>query len=224
MCAANVPTTVQELVERYDRLILWGIHRTAGVRLTEDEVQDIRQQVYVRIIERDFLGRCRVYYATHEGKFSTSLTTFVRNVTLNIRDAEQRDPLRLAAATRAQREDDDRVQADLDQLAMIDPELRNLETRDFLASIAARLEARPGEPPRVPARVILQLAIEHGLHSQVLAEHTGVHSSTIRHYLQNIRAVAHSLRMESPCTPGNTTRSTPLPRVAKIASQRSSSR
>jgi DNA-directed RNA polymerase specialized sigma24 family protein len=77
---------MDELVDRYGRLITWAIKLTAdskSVRLSPEDVEDAYQHVLVRVWEQDFLTRCRAYYATHEGRFSTSLKTLTVRATLN---------------------------------------------------------------------------------------------------------------------------------------------
>lgn len=91
--AGNVPDTVEELVSDYDRFVFWSLRRFGGRVLAEDEVEDLRQMVYIRIIEKDFLSRCRIYYETHEGRFITSLSALVRNVLYNYWDHRRIDAL-----------------------------------------------------------------------------------------------------------------------------------
>ena len=90
MSAACVPQTMQELVEQYDPLIWWTINRVNPQMAREDR-EDLKQDVYARIIQRDFLTTSAKYYKTRPGKFSTSLVQLVRNLaTDNFRHGQWR--------------------------------------------------------------------------------------------------------------------------------------
>lgn len=216
MSEAGVPTSIEELHDRYDRLITWAIRRSSRVRLDPDQLQDFRQQVYLRVMERDYLERCRKYYETHEGNFSTSLFTLVRNVVITRRRRSTRDPLALRQIPYAgSRSEEVRLELDLlDQHATAPSPAGPVEARNTLDVIAKRLKSRRR---RTPIRKILDAAVVHGLHSKTLAAATGADASTVRHYLVAIRAEAR--RLESPCTAATKSEGTPLPLDAPLSTR-----
>lgn len=93
MVQQNVPDSMDELVADYDRFVFWSLRKFSRRSLDEDELLDLRQMVYLRIIERDFLARCRAYYTEHEGRFITSLSALVRNVLYSYWGRRSTDPL-----------------------------------------------------------------------------------------------------------------------------------
>lgn len=209
MSEPGVPTSIEDLHARYDRLITWAIRRSSRTRLDPDQLQDFRQQVYLRVMERDYLSRCRKYYETHEGNFSTSLFTLVRNVVLTSKKRQHADPLLLAAPFRrsGRTSDRDLVDNPLEQaLPPVPSAASALEAKNALDVIATRLKSRRR---RTPIKSILDAAVVHGLHSKTLAAATGADASTVRHYLVAIRAEAR--RLESSCTAGTKSEATSTP-------------
>jgi DNA-directed RNA polymerase specialized sigma24 family protein len=92
---ALIPQTVDEVADTYRPLIRSAIHRTSkrtGARLSPDEQEDVYQLVFLKLIERNFLPRCHAFLSANPGrKFSTSLYTFVQNLTSNyMRDRGRR--------------------------------------------------------------------------------------------------------------------------------------
>lgn len=87
--AARVPQNMQELIDNYDSFISWTIRET-GPRMSEEDREDLKQDVYARIIRRDFLTTSAEYYKTHPGKFTSSLHMFVRNLTIDAYRRERR--------------------------------------------------------------------------------------------------------------------------------------
>jgi DNA-directed RNA polymerase specialized sigma24 family protein len=206
MVDSGVPATVEELHARYDRLILSVIQRT-NRSLSEDEIQDFRQTVYLRILKYDFLGKCRAYYATHEGKFATSLWRLVRNVVYQRHEQNRSDPLAYAVGLSdppvpaSDRVLVRRPPASAGLPSVRSPE-RAVEARDILAQIGARL-ASPKR--RTQVSDLLGAAVETGLHSGRLARVLGANPSTVRYYLVAVRAEAR--RLEKPCPSSVTTKS-----------------
>lgn len=197
---SGVPESVEELHERYDKLIVWAIRRTRCVR--EHEIDEFRQQVYLRVLERDFLARCRAYYATHPGRFSSSLTVLVRNEVYRRAEKIKSDPMAGAVGFASEYEP---VVTSWERLGgpwatqpktpLVPSHERAVEARDILAQIGRRLTS-----PKRHTQItdVLDTAVEHGLHSGHLAQVLGTNPSTIRYYLVTIRAEAR--RLEQSCT------------------------
>ena len=91
----GVPRDVEQVDQRYRALITSTIYRVTrgfSTRLDEDEVDDVVQHVYLKMLERNFLSRCQTYLDAHPDKsFTVSLITFVRNLSMNyLRDRGRR--------------------------------------------------------------------------------------------------------------------------------------
>lgn len=80
--SARVPQNMEELIDLYDPLICWTINRVSP-NLQPEERDDLKQDVYARILQHDFLRTAGTYYQTHPGKFSTSLHRLVRNLAVD---------------------------------------------------------------------------------------------------------------------------------------------
>lgn len=198
-----VPESVEELHAQYDRLILSAIQRT-NRQLTEEQIEDFRQIVYLRVLKYDFLAKCRAYYATNPGKFITSLYRLVRNVVFQGYRQAEYDPLTQAASideppTAAARHGK-RVVPGL--LYKTRSHEHAIEARDILVQIGRRL-ASPKR--RTQVADLLTAATEHGLHSGQLAHVLNANPSTIRVCLVAVRAEAR--RLEKPCPSSVTTKS-----------------
>lgn len=189
MNQSGVPESVEALVSGYDRLITWEINRVTRGRLQGHEVDDLRQQVYLRVVEKDFLGRCRAYYADTEGRFSTSLVRLVRNVAINQLAANTRNPLqrplRHAVCT-----DSGMEVNPLDRLAHCDRHEAALLARDTIEYLGAQLD---NPQQKVLASAVLRAAIDHGPRSVEIAEELHTRPGTVRFYLHRARKAARTL-------------------------------
>lgn len=195
MSDAGVPNTMEELVERYDRLITWVIRRTNRGTLDEDTVQDLRQKVYLRIMQVDYLGRCRHYYTTHTGKFTNSLAKLVRNVVYGRYEKAKTDPLARAGSLSEQDRPAPRGRLPPSAKALpVESHERAIEARDVLTALGRRLDS-PRSSIRTPQ--LLDAALTHGLHSGTLAAVLGANASTVRFHIYKVRAEAR--RLEGSC-------------------------
>jgi hypothetical protein len=192
MTEAGVPATIQDLYDRYDRLITWTIHRASYKKLDPERIQDLRQQVYVRIMERDYLSTCRTYYETHTGRFSSSLCTLVRNLVLSARSRQESDPLAHVDDVYAPHRGSERVPEDpMEYVLPIPSHEGATEARNLLDVVGRRLDA---SKRRTSVRKVIETALATGdLHSKRLADATGANASTVRHYLVSIRAEVRRL-------------------------------
>jgi|PlaIllAssembly_1097288.scaffolds.fasta_scaffold03235_5 DNA-directed RNA polymerase specialized sigma24 family protein len=175
--AHNVPSSVEELVADYDRFVFWSLRKFAGRFLDEDELLDLRQMVYVRVIERDFLSRCRAYYEVHEGRFITSLSALVRNVLYSYWKRRRSDPLRNARSI-----EDYRTQ----------PSLFRFEGRIEAADVIDKLGRRLFSLHRdVQIHEVLAAALAVGDPCpRDIAIHLGMNPSTVRSHMAAARRAA----------------------------------
>lgn len=184
---AGVPESVEELHARYDRLIAWEINRATRRRLQPEEVDDLRQQVYLRVVNYNFLDRCRVYYASHEGRFSNSLLQLVRNLTNSELSSRTRNPLFLSqSAPLPQREDGEEPDV-LAGIPYCDRHEEALLARDALQRLGRRLD-RPRQTVRTSA--ILREALTTGLRSVEIAQSLKTRPGTVRSHLHDVRREA----------------------------------
>lgn len=209
MVDAGVPGTMEELVERYDRLITWVIHKTNRGALDDDTVQELRQKVYLRIMQVSYLDRCRTYYATHTGKFSSSLSQLVRNVVYGRYDKARTDPMARATSIEADPYEGhldlfDVEQSRIHRRLKVDSHERAIEARDALAALGRRLDS-PRASIRTPQ--LLDAAVAHGLHSGTLAKVLGANPSTVRFHIYKVRAEAR--RLEGSCRTTTTKSASP---------------
>lgn len=94
---STIPVDMDDLVVRYGRLITYVIRYTVPHHLSPEDLQDLQQDVLVRVLQTDYLSRCRVYAATvTDYSFSASLRELVKNAALKYlrrRHAAMRDPM-----------------------------------------------------------------------------------------------------------------------------------
>lgn len=171
-----VPDTLEDLVSGYDRFILWAIQRFTPRVLVEEDIQDLRQMVYLRIVEKDFLGRCRLYYDTHDGRFVTSLSALVRNVLYSFWKRRRTDVL-----AEARHVDDYQTLPDLFHFE------GRIEAADELGKLAASLRSRRR---LIPISTVFEAALVVGPSPLDIAEHLGMNPSTVRSHVAAARRVA----------------------------------
>lgn len=226
---AGVPATVEDLYDRYDRLITWAIYRTSCRKLTTDQVQDLRQQVYLQVLERNYLTTCQTFYQTHTGKFSSSLYVLVRNLVIHRFDRQRADvlgPAKRQHTAAYSHMKDGRPQSidrwdDAHSIFGVSPSPEGpVEARNLLDVIGCRLDR---SKRRSSVRALIEAALNAGgdLHSQRLAEAVGANASTVRHYLVSMRAEAR--RLEDPAWLTDATKSAPKSSARKSTRGRSSS-
>lgn len=86
------PRTIPELIDQYDRFITGCIFRISKGHVRPDDVEDLRQQILLRVHERKYLK----HYDPSKGAFNTYLYWLVRSVVVNQFEANERNPLNLA--------------------------------------------------------------------------------------------------------------------------------
>lgn len=96
MADRHVPASIDELVARWDRFITSTIYRVSGGHVRVDDLPDLKQSVYLRVIETDYLARCRALIGERGGSFSTYLFMLTRSVLVNIFAKNTRNPLNTA--------------------------------------------------------------------------------------------------------------------------------
>lgn len=96
MADRHVPADFDELISKWDRFITSTIYRVSSGHVRPDDLLDLKQSVYLRIVETDYLERCRKLIGERGGSFSTYLFMLVRSVLVNIFDKNSRSPVNCA--------------------------------------------------------------------------------------------------------------------------------
>lgn len=193
----TVPTSFDELVARYDRLIVWMVRRTVKGRLDEADLDDIKQVVYLRIVRYDYLTRVQRHVAVHGGAFSSSLCRLVQN-------EASRWARRQARVTRGMESFDQRTRRSEAPVSrpVIASHASSVEACNFLDVLEQRLrEARVG------TSCALGDVLRAARHYETLVgaqlqpalqrpDGAAPDVTSIRRYVRTIRRVAHALRDE----------------------------
>lgn len=92
----TIPADMDDLVARYGRLITYVIRCVVPHHLSPEDLQDLQQDVLVRVLQTDYLSRCRTYAATVDTySFAASLRELTKNAALKYlrhRHAAMRTP------------------------------------------------------------------------------------------------------------------------------------
>lgn len=92
-----VPATFDEFYRDYDEYIESCIRKISRGYVRPDDIEDLKQQIYHRIIEKDYLNLSRTRIEERgEGSFTTYLFALVRSVLANRYDKNTRNPLNMA--------------------------------------------------------------------------------------------------------------------------------
>lgn len=92
-----VPDTFDEFYNDYDEYIESCIRKISRGYVRPDDIQDLKQQIYERIVEKDYLNRSRTLISERgEGSFTTYLFALIRSVLANRFDKNTRNPLNMA--------------------------------------------------------------------------------------------------------------------------------
>lgn len=96
----GVPATLDDLVQQYERFVIWSILRISRRKVRPEDIPDLVQMVYLRVWQKDYLTRCRQLIEERgTGEFSTYLYLLVRTVCCNYFAYNRRHSLSLATAT-----------------------------------------------------------------------------------------------------------------------------
>jgi RNA polymerase sigma factor (sigma-70 family) len=96
MAVRTAPASFEELVEQYDHFIDVAIFRISRGQVRSDDLPDLKQAVYARIWQFDYL----VKYHPAKGSFSNYLFVLIRSVLANQFDKNTRNPLNMAIGVR----------------------------------------------------------------------------------------------------------------------------
>jgi len=88
----RAPQTIPELIDQYDRFITGCIYRISKGHVRPDDMDDLRQQILLRVHERKYLAK----YDASKGAFNTYLYWLIRSVVVNQFEANERNPLNTA--------------------------------------------------------------------------------------------------------------------------------
>jgi hypothetical protein len=139
----QVPDSIESCYDQCDHLITRNIAKVSHGRCSYEDCLDIRQLVYVRMIEKDFLTRSReLYEARGGGCFERSLYHLVKTVTVNFFEHNTCRPLYHATEL----EDVQLVEVlyDVAAIAQASNE-RHLDACECLAGFPAWLKTRRGQ-------------------------------------------------------------------------------
>jgi DNA-directed RNA polymerase specialized sigma24 family protein len=92
-----VPESFDDFYRQYDEYIESAIRKISRGYVRPDDLEDLRQQIYFRIVESDYLNRSRrLIQERGEGSFTTYLFALIRSVLSNRFDKNTRNPLNMA--------------------------------------------------------------------------------------------------------------------------------
>jgi len=86
------PRTMDELIAQYDRFITGCIFKVSRGHVRPDDVEDLRQQILLRVHERKYLKS----YDPKKGSFNSYLYWLIRSVVVNQFESNVRNPLNTA--------------------------------------------------------------------------------------------------------------------------------
>ena len=190
--ARPAPATMEDLVAQYDRMVVWMIRKTLkGAASRETDVEELRQMVYLRIIQQRYLERCQDYQLRCGGSFASSLCVLVRNVVLNYLDQTVRRRRRYPQLD---------PRPGVHQPALLDRFDRRAEAANFLDVLEARTRAFPIKGGTL-GDVLQAMRTEEVTTSPEIAaalaqSGEGPSQRRVRTYLQKLRTAAQTLRQE----------------------------
>lgn len=89
MAVRTAPATFEELVAQYDHFITVTIFKISKGAVRTDDVPDLKQAIYARMLETDYLSK----YRPEKGSFSNYLFVLIRSVLVNQFSKNCRNPL-----------------------------------------------------------------------------------------------------------------------------------
>jgi DNA-directed RNA polymerase specialized sigma24 family protein len=80
-----IPDSYDQLVREHSALVRWAVNRILKPhRFATHDINDVVQDVFVKLLEVDYLSRCRAYASTVGAyRFSNSLAVLARNVAVS---------------------------------------------------------------------------------------------------------------------------------------------
>lgn len=186
--ATGVPATVEDLIGRYERYIEGCIRKIGRGRVAQQDMEDYKQEILLRVLEKD----CIQKYDASKATFPTYLFTFVRTIVINRYERQRRDPLVQSVGS--------------DALMMTFEPLvdRSFEARQIAYDLADRLEERLEEMQQGPRtaqlpRTFRLMRADH--RTGEIAKEIGVTPSCVSDYIKRIKVEAVRLR-RCGCTRG----------------------
>lgn len=196
MATYSAPATFDEFVKQYDHFITVTIYRVSRGSVRSAELEDLKQAVYTRAVEKDYLAG----YSPEKGSFSTYLFWLIRSVVVNQFDKNTRNPLNMAIGTRTSpemgfklgkgwtRTDSDRT-GRLVLEAHADFQDTTFERRQVTQDVLARLdqcvrELQDGED----LSAVLRLLYE-GFEPREIARRIGRTSAVVKEYRKTLQAL-----------------------------------
>lgn len=92
-----VPSSFEEFYTQYDVYVENCIRKISRGYVRPDDIEDLKQQIYFRMVEKDYLNLSRRRIEERgEGSFTTYLFALIRSVLSNRFDKNTRNPLNMA--------------------------------------------------------------------------------------------------------------------------------
>jgi DNA-directed RNA polymerase specialized sigma24 family protein len=93
----EVPASFDAFYNEYDEYVESAIRKISRGYVRPDDVEDLKQQIYFRIVEKDYLTlAAKRIQERGEGSFTTYLFALIRSVLSNRFDKNTRNPLNMA--------------------------------------------------------------------------------------------------------------------------------
>lgn len=194
------PQTVEELVAEHDHKIRRYIHRISRGRVRQEDMEDLRQMVLARLVQKDYLKK----FDPKKAAFSTFLYWPVRSVVVNQFAANSRNPLNQAVGV-VESADDDRVSGMLVLEAYdgaVDADFeRRMVVQDVLARFRKHLDTQTkpwgpritlpdGRQARRSLGLVFELWHAFGMDVRELATALAVGPGAVFGYLKRLRVEA----------------------------------
>lgn len=209
----KVPDTFEEFYAEYDGYIESVIHKMSRGHVRPDDIEDLKQQIYFRIVEKDYLNLARTRIQERgEGSWTTYLFQLCRSVLVNRYDKNTRNPLNMAIGViESAPEGETEVQAlvletfsDLMTESFEDDEVRRDYLDRFEQFIAERGRAPWGPPIQFPDgsshRKSLQLVfrlLRRDWEAKEIAKVLGVTNGSVFGYINKIKALGEQFSAEN---------------------------
>lgn len=149
-----VPATFDEFFDQYDEYIESSIRKISRGYVRADDIEDLKQQIYFRIVEKDYLTLARTRILERgEGSWTTYLFALIRSVLANRFDKNTRNPLNMAIGVVETAPEGEMVTSALVLETHIDMVVEgfeaSMETKDFLDKFESYVSevSEPWGPP-----------------------------------------------------------------------------
>lgn len=197
----RVPRDLEELLALYDHFITVCLYRVARGAIQPDAVEDLKQRVLLRVVEKQYLER----YDPNKANFATYLFWLIRSVAVNAFERSARDPVNQQSISLNSAVKSEQVRAAFAAFADDSAERSRVAT-EFLDRLAVRLEgitlAKQKDAPFVTlpdgrvqrrglATVLAFMREEYAAYE--IAATIGVSKNVVMNYMKRIQKEAKRL-------------------------------